>query len=304
MELYKQYRPATFDEVRENAETVAALRNMTKDINKCPHVFLFHGPTGCGKTTLARILANELGCKGSDLKEMDFADFRGIDAVREIKRAFQYRPSQSTCRFWIIDECHKMTGDAQNAFLKDLEDTPKHVFIALCTSEPTKLLPTLRGRCQQFQVNKLTEKGMTRLLKSIAKSEGETLSTEIYDTIVRNAHGHSRNAIQLLEKVLSVPEDLREEVAQQVELEVIQSIELSRALIKGESWKNIAKILTSLKDQEPESIRRQVLGYAQAILLSGKADQRASAMLEEFLEPTYDSGFPQIVYACRSLTNK
>lgn len=304
MPLYQDYRPATFDDVRENAETVASLKNLVKDKNKCPHVFLFHGPTGCGKTTLARILGTELGAKGQDLREMDFADFRGIDAVREIKRAFQYKPLGSACRFWIIDECHKMTTDAQNAFLKDLEDTPKHVFIALCTSEPAKLIPTLRGRCTQYQVNKLTDKGMLRLLKSIVKAEGDTLSNEIYETIVKNANGHSRNAIVLLEKVLSCPEEQRETIAEQAELEIIQSIELSRALIKGAPWTAIAKILTLLKDQDPETLRRQVLGYAQSILLSGKADPRASAMLEEFIEPTYNSGFPQIVYACRCLTQK
>lgn len=304
MALYQKYRPSTFDEVRENSETVEALKSMVGDLSKCPHVFLFHGPTGCGKTTLARILARELGCEGSDLREMDFADFRGIDAVREIKRAFQFKPLKSPCRFFIIDEAHKMTADAQEAFLKDLEDTPKHVYVALCTSEPSKLKPTLRGRCSQFQVNKLTEKGMTRLLKGIVKSEGAKLEPEIYETIVNSANGHSRNAIVVLEKVLSVSEDKRAEIAAQADFEIVQSIELSRALIKGAPWSQIAKILTSLKDQEPETIRRQVLGYAQSILLSGKADVRASAMLEEFLEPTYDSGFPQIVYACRSLTNK
>jgi DNA polymerase-3 subunit gamma/tau len=165
MTLYIKHRPTDLIGVKGNEDVVEALKNMLLNKESCPHSFLLSGPTGCGKTTLARIIAAELGCFGSDYKEIDSADFRGIDTIREIGKQCMYKPLESSCRVFVIDECHKMTNDAQNAFLKRLEDTPKHVYFILCTTDPSKLIPTIRGRCSQFQVKPLSEKVLLRLLK-------------------------------------------------------------------------------------------------------------------------------------------
>lgn len=297
MALYLDYRPTSLAEIKGNEDVVSALEGMLSKPDKFPHVILFHGATGCGKTTLARIIAKEMGCFGSDLMEIDFADMRGVDTVRDIKKSINYKPLQSSCRFWILDEVQKMTGDAQNAFLKTLEDTPKHVYFVLCTTDPGKLISTIKGRCSQFQVKPLNDKQLLRLLKNTVKAEGEELEQEIYDQIIQDSQGHPRNALQILEQVLNVPEDKRLRIAQQTAVVQSQSIELSRALIKRSNWKVVSEILRGLKDQDPESIRRQVLGYAQAVLLN-KDDPAAAAIMEEFLENTYNSGFAQIVYAC------
>ncbi len=301
MSLYLKYRPSELSQIKGNAELVATLEGMLTNIKTCPHSFLLTGQTGCGKTTVGRIIANRLGCKGSDFKEVDSADFRGIDTVREIRKNSTFQAIEGSCRVWLIDECHKMTNDAQNALLKILEDTPSHVYFILCTTDPQKLLPTVKGRCQQFQLLPLDERLMFGLLRRIVTAEKEELHREVYDQIVNSSKGLPRNALQILEQVLQVPQENRLEAAKKAEAEVVQSIELCRALLNGNSWKQISAILSGLKDQEPEGIRRAVLGYCQAVLLKGDM-QRAGAVLEAFIDPFYDSGFPQLVYACYSVT--
>jgi DNA polymerase III gamma/tau subunit len=203
----------------------------------------------------------------------------------------------------LIHNCHKITGDAANALLKILEDTPKHVYFILCTTDPQKLLATIKGRCSQFQVKPLNEIQMKALLRHVVREENETLAKEIYEQIVQDSLGHPRNALQILEQVLSVPEDKRLEIARQTAEEQSQVIELCRALLAKAGWKTIAKILTGLKDQEAESIRRVVLGYCQAVLLK-EENYQAALILEEFITPFYDSGWPQLTYSCISVQMK
>lgn len=301
MSLYLKYRPTNLSQVKGNEAIVVTLEGMLEDMKTCPHSFLLHGLTGCGKTTIGRIIADRLGCKEKDLQEINSADFRGIDTIRELLKNSQFLPVEGEARVWLIDECHKMTNDAQNALLKILEDTPAHVYFILCTTEPQKLLPTIKGRCIQFQVLPLNDSQMYGLLRSIVHSEKETLEKEVYEQIIQSSKGLPRNAIQILEQVLNTPTDNRMEAARKAEAEFVQSIELCRALLKGASWKDIRPILTGLRDQEAESIRRAVLGYTQAVLLNTEND-RAGLILEEFISPFYDGGFPQLVYACYSIT--
>jgi DNA polymerase-3 subunit gamma/tau len=258
--------------------------------------------TGCGKTTIGRIIASRLGCKGSDFIEVDSADFRGIDTIRDIRKNSGFKALEGDRRLWLIDECHKMTNDAQNALLKILEDTPPHVYFILCTTEPQKLIGTIKGRCQQFQLLPLSDPQMKGLLRYIARKEGEELTDEIYNQIVTSARGLPRNALQILEQVLTVPMENRMTMAKKAEAEVVQSIELCRALLKNASWKQISGILVGLKDQDVEGVRRAVLGYCSAVLTNGKDEPVCGAILEAFVTPFYDSGFPQLVYACYAVT--
>jgi len=301
MSLYLKYRPDSWEKIVGNTEVVSSIQNMLQKENH-PHSYLLTGGTGCGKTTIARIMATELGCVGMDYNEVDSADFRGIDTVRDIRKGSQFKPMEGRCRVWVIDECHKMTNDAQNALLKILEDTPAHVYFILCTTDPQKLISTVKGRCSTFQVNPLTDKDMFRLLRKITTAEGDKLDKEIYDQIITDAMGHPRNAIQVLEQVLNVEPDLRLETARRKAEEQSEVIVLCRALLGKKSWKEIAGILTGLKQQDPENIRRVVIGYAQSVLLSGKTEDRCGLILEEFKEPTYNMGFPAVVLACYSIT--
>jgi len=300
MTLYLKYRPATLDEIRGNEEVIDALEEMLTKKETCPHAFLFHGPTGCGKTTIGRIIANRLDCKGQDFREVDSADFRGIDTIREIRKQSQFKPLEGSCRVWLIDEAQKLTNDAQNALLKILEDTPQHVYFVLCTTEPVRLIPTIKGRCTQFQLKTLNERQMFGLLRGAVKAEKETISKAVYEQITQDSLGLPRNALQILDQVLRVDPDKRLEVAKHSAEQQSQSIELCRALISGDSWKKVQTILNGLKEEDPEGIRRHVLGYAQAVLLKSD-NERAGLVLEEFVDNFWNSGFPGLVYACYSV---
>jgi len=299
MSLFNTHRPTTFEQVKGNEEVKTSLTSILSKPNP-PHTFLLYGPTGCGKTTIGRIILNTLGCVGSDLRELNSADMRGIDTVRDIAKNSTFKPIEGKARGWLIDEAHKMTSDAQNAFLKPTEDPPAHVFYVLCTTDYNKLIPTLRGRCQQYQLKPLNDGQMMRLLRETTKAENESLDRIVYEQIIQDSLGHPRNALQILEQVLSVPNEMRLTTATKTAAEQYQSIELCRALLSSNSWKQISTILNGLKDQEPEGIRRCVLGYCQSVLLKGD-NERAGLILEEFMNPFYDSGFPQLVYACYSI---
>ena len=285
------------DEIRGNTEVIESLEGMLSDKPTCPHAFLIHGPTGCGKTTIGRIIANRLDCKGNDFREVDSADFRGIETIRTIRSNSQFMPLESPCRVWLIDECHKLTNDAQNALLKILEDTPRHVYFVLCTTEPIKLIPTIRGRCSQFAVKPLNERQMFGLLRSVVKAEGTQMNRIVYEQITQDSFGLPRNALQILDQVLRVEPEKRLEVAQHSAEEQSQSIELCRALISGDAWKSVQNILSGLKEEDPEGVRRHVLGYAQAVLLNSD-NTRAGLVLEEFVDNFWNSGFSGLILAC------
>lgn len=301
MSLHLKFRPNNLSEVFGNKEVVTTLKGMLKRKDKMPHSFLFHGPTGCGKTTFARIIATELNCSESNIIEIDTAQFRGIDTVREIRKTSQYIPLGGGVRIYIIDEVHKMTGDAQNAFLKILEDTPKDVFFILCTTDPQSLLPTIKGRCSQFQVQQLKDEEMDGLLTKVLEVEEDEIEKEVMEQIILDSQGHPRNALQILEQVLNTPKKKRLMVAQQAAIEQTESIALCRALMnRTGGWNKVRPILQGLKGQDAESIRRVIIGYASSVLLNGD-NQMAGTILEIFDEPLFNSGFPGLVLRCYSI---
>ncbi len=299
MELYKKYRPTKIDELFGNKETVKKLKGFIKNP---AHAILLSGPTGTGKTTTARIIANSLGCSKMDYKEINAADTRGVDTIREIIKQAHYLPMEGYVKMWVIDEAHQLSSDAQNAFLKILEDTPGHVYFVLATTEPEKLKPTVRGRCSQFHFEPLDVNDCIDMLEAIVEAEGDALEDKIYDQIVDSSNGLPREAIQILDQVLQTEERGRLKIAEKFDNQRRKSIDLCRALI-GQKSVNIRSILNDLKNENPESIRRHVLSYATSVALSsdGQKADRASLIIGEFWEPFYNVGFAGVAYAARSV---
>jgi len=302
MNLYNKYRPKTLDEIVGNEQTVNYLQSMFKG-KKIPQAFLLHGDTGCGKTTIVRIIADVLKCDPMNFREVDTATFRGIDTIREIRKQVKYKSAAKGTRVWLIDEVHKMTTDAQNAMLKLLEDPLKDIYFFLCTTDPHKLLPTVRGRCIELKMSVLNEGQIIELLKDISKKEDVSIGKKAMKQIALDSLGHPRNAIQIFEKVMHLPKDQMIVSISQAAQEQSESIALCRALISNAPWKKVSDILRNLKGQEPENVRRHVLAYAEAVLLKA-ANNKAAFIIEEFMEPLYNVGFPGLVLYSYSVTTQ
>ena len=193
-ELYRKYRPSSFDEIVGNE---IAIKSLKKEIENGSHVFLFTGNAGCGKTTLARILAKEVGAGELSIREINSAENRGIDTAREVMEQMRYTPTDGDALVWIFDECHQWLNPVQNAFLKALEDTPSHVYFCLCTTDPQKLIKPLVSRCSVINVKPLSDEEMTFLLKRTARAEKIKLDNQVYNRICELANGGSRKALKL-----------------------------------------------------------------------------------------------------------
>lgn len=298
-ELYKKYRPKSLDKVVGQSSSIKMLKSFLKK-DKLPHTLLFSGPSGCGKTTLARILKKELRCSKHDFTELDCADFRGIEMVRTVKSRIHQAPMNGDCRIWLIDECHKMTTDAQNAFLKILEDTPGHVYFMLATTDPQKLLKTVRSRCTEIVVRTLTSKGILQLLQTVCKKEKTKIPEEVSDKIIENCDGSARKALVLLNQVIELDDEEDMMNAIKATTTEVQAIIIARALFNPRmKWSEMSKILKATSKEEPESIRWMVLGYAKTILLSGgKLCNRAYLVIEAFRDHFYDSKHAGLAAAC------
>jgi DNA polymerase III gamma/tau subunit len=296
--LYQKHRPKAFNEVVGQEKAVAQMQKfLARD--QFPHALMFVGPSGCGKTTMARITKDELGCGDRDFVEINAADFKGVDTIRDIRRQMQLSPLFGSCRVWLIDEAQKLTGDAQGAILKMLEDTPRHVYFMLCTTDPQKLLKTIHTRCTVIKLEHLDRSKVIDLIFAVAAKEKMKLADDVTNAIAEAAEGSARKALVILEQVGWLPVDEQLENVEAVSQDKDQAILLARELIKpGCKWQDVAAILKELKD-EPETIRYMVLGYARAVLLGGgPLAKRAFLMIDCFGRNFYDSKQAGLAAAC------
>ena len=291
LELYRKYRPQNLSEMVGNEATIKSLK---AELENGSHVFLFTGPAGCGKTTLARIIAKEVGAGDLSIREINSAENRGIDTAREVMEQMRYTPTDGNALVWIFDECHQWLAPVQNAFLKALEDTPEHVYFFLCTTDPQKLITPLKSRCSIINVKPLNDEEMTYLLKRTARAEQIKISNDICERICEIAQGGSRKALKLLGKVLYLDSDEERLEVLRVDdsSENPETIELCRLLTnKGANFKKASAILKQMDLSEPEKVRQAVMGYMNACLLKGSDSLEIVSAMQAFSNAdTYRNG--------------
>jgi len=293
--LTEKYRPQSFDEVVGQEKAVGILKGFVKDADR-PSSYLFAGPSGTGKTTCARIFAKELGAQPHDIAEVDAADMRGIDTIREMKQWAMAKPF-GKAKVCIFDEAHMFTREAQNALLKLLEDPPKHTYFIICTTDPQKLIQTVKSRCVRVDFESVDADAIAGLLKWIAEEEDIDFPKSLLLRIADSALGSPRVAIKILEKVKHLPPKEAAKAIGNAAEESDAVIRLCRLLLRGAAWTDVAKVLKELKDgYHPEQVRRVVMSYMASVLLNKKSDQ-AAVILDIFRDPVWES-FPTLVLYC------
>jgi len=238
MVLYRKYRPQKFSELIGQKEIITILENEIKQ-EKIAHAYLFAGPRGIGKTTLARVLAKAVNCvnrkkgeaepcnqclscleitqgKSLDLIEIDAASNRGINEIRELKERIRFLPTLSRYKVFIIDEVQMLTPEAFNALLKTLEEPPSYAIFILATTQFYKIPETIVSRCQVFKLSRVSLAEIASYLKEIAKKEGVKISDKVAEIVAFRSEGCVRDGLSLLGQILSLGE--REITEAQTEL--------------------------------------------------------------------------------------
>ncbi len=303
-ELYKVHRPKDLDDVVGQSQAISILKPMVEN-DEIPHALLFTGPSGVGKTTIARILRKHLKCHPQEFQEFNIADIRGIENIRDIRKRMNLRPMNGKAKVYLLDECQKMTSDAQNALLKMLEDTPKHIWFFLCTTDPQKLIKTIRTRCTEIALKPIGDNDLHDLIYKVAKREIEEdgdwiITDDVVAKIVTNSEGSARKALVLLGSIIRLKseEDMLEAIEKSTQES--QTINLCRLLLNPRSrWPEVAKLLKELEGEDAEGLRHMTLRYMRSVLLGGgNMASRAGYIMGMFERNFFDSGHDGLALAC------
>ena len=290
--IARKYRPQTFEEVVGQRPIITTLQNAVEQ-RRLHHAYLFSGPRGCGKTTVARLLAKALNCekgptahpdntcsscleiaqsRSMDVMEIDGASNRGIDDVRTLRETVRYHPARDRYKVFIIDEVHMLTDPAWNALLKTLEEPPPQVVFIFATTEYREIPRTILSRCQHFEFKKVAPSVLLEHLKKVAQGEGATIEPSAADLIVRVAEGSVRDALSALDQVIAfsgakVTDEQARTILGVVDRELILDF---FAAVRGRDCDRIVAIVDTLfeKGYQPVEFLEDVLAQGRDLLLA------------------------------------
>jgi len=291
--LYRAYRPQTFKEVRGQDHIidvlVAAIKNKT-----IAHAYLFAGTRGTGKTSVARIFAREIGVSDKDLYEIDAASNRGIEHVRELREGVHVLPFESPYKLYLIDEAHMLTKEAWNAFLKTLEEPPPHAVFVLATTEVHKIPDTIRSRCDVYYFKQPGRALISETVGDVAKKEGYKVKPGAADLIATLAEGSFRDALGILQKILTISKDKNVDVE---EVEKVTSAPSSRvvytlaeAIAKGDRSAALSTLRNAIENNvDARILMKLLMQRIRAIILLREAQDTAQLLKQEFTDEEFAS---------------
>lgn len=288
--LITRFRPKKFDDVIGHNAVIDSL--VTALEKRSSHAFLFSGPAGLGKTTLARLAAAYLGTPRSQLQEVDGANCNSVDDMRELVDKLTYRPLSGKYRSIIIDECHRVSNAAWSILLKPVEEPPEWVFWFFCTTDLSRVPDTIRSRCSRHQLNPLDNTVIRKYLEDICDRAGYDTPDTILQLCTAHAEGSPRKALSFL----GVCYDARSRAeafglidAKEAEMGGL-GIKLARTLKETKKWPAIQKVLSEIQEagENPEGIRHTVRAYFTTAAI-GSSDEAAARfamkILDAFSEP-------------------
>jgi DNA polymerase-3 subunit gamma/tau len=289
--LYRRWRPQTFAEVIGQEHVTRTLQNALAD-DRVSHAYLFTGPRGTGKTSVARILAKAVNCtsdgaekpcnqcpicisltegRSLDLIEIDAASNRGIDEIRDLREKVNFAPSEARYKTYIVDEVHMLTNEAFNALLKTLEEPPPHVIFVLATTEPHKIPATILSRCQRFDFHRVTLQDLLSKLRRICQEEGIAIEQAALELIARSATGSFRDAESLLDQLVAFADEEITLAQVQALLGTVPSQaveELVDHILEGDVAAGLRLINQTIDDGlDPRQLNRQLLEHLRGLLL-------------------------------------
>jgi DNA polymerase-3 subunit gamma/tau len=286
--LITKYRPESFGEVIGHEAIRASLIRVLGAAQSRPHAYLFTGPSGIGKTTMARIIGKILE---ADILEVDAASNSGVEAMRGLVEFSQHMAlSGAGTRLMIIDEAHALSRPAWQAILKLLEEPPPHLYLALCTTELIKVPETIQTRCFHCPLRPLTAPEIEDLLAVIADLEGWRVAPDVFQLAVQAGTGQPRKALTILQAIHDAPN--RDEARRVIALVEASDplIELFQHLLKGmRSWKQIRPLLLRIESETFEEAAIQAGRYLAAALVQTEDEKRAAAiwqMIEALVFPS------------------
>lgn len=280
--LHTKYRPTTLDEVVGQGHIKDGLAAVLAEAKQ--QAFLFEGPSGTGKTTLARLCASQLGC--TDIIEVDAASNTGVDDMRKVAEGQNYRSLDGGNKAFIVDECHRLSKQAWESLLKAIEEPPAGVFWFFCTTEGNKVMTTIRTRCVTYTLKEVAYRALLGLLDRVAKAEGLDVSEDVLDVAASEAGGSPRQALVNLTTVKHARTASEAQAALNRAPGSKEAVDLARMLAKPWQFADAVKLLADLGDETPESVRMTVFHYHLTAALGGST--ASLIILDEFEKPADD----------------
>lgn len=282
--LYRKYRPSTFNDVLGQDHIVSILQKAIE--NKNPnHAYIFTGSRGIGKTSIARIFAHDLGVQDVDIIEIDAASVTGVDNIRELTENASILPMNSPYKVYILDEVHMLSKSAFNAFLKGLEEPPKHVIYILATTELNKILDTITSRCEIHHFKKPSIEILSEVVKDVVKKEGLSIDDESAKLIALSGDESFRDTLSVLQKVISTIDGKKIEGVESIlnipSTDVLENI--IDKFVKGESvYEDIDKL--KLTNADGKIVYDLFIDTLRMRLRGGKDKEKVVALLSRAIE--------------------